>query len=210
MPNKTSAPGAQQKRLAACLDSLARAAEHAGRMEPLKGYGKVLLLPLKRKSVEPMAALLVPHKVRRAHQSLHHLVAGSPWSDQALLAQLRGWALPLIKKKEPLAAWIVADTGIPKKEKYSVGVARQYCGQLGKQENRQVAVSLSAASGRGSLPLAWRLYLPQSWARDRQRRRKAGVPEEVRFQTKAQIALDQIRRALDDEVEPGVVLADAA
>ena len=93
-----------------------------------------------------MAALLVPHNVRRGHQSLDHLVADSPWSDQALLAQLRGWALPLIKKKEPLAAWIVDDTGIPKKGKHSVGVARQYCGQLGKQENCQVAVSLSAAS----------------------------------------------------------------
>ena len=210
MPHKTSVPGAQQKRLAAYLDSLARAAGHANRIEPLKGYCKGLLLPLKRKSVEPMAALLAPHNVRRAHQSLHHLVADSPWSDQALLAQVRGWALPLLKKKEPLVAWIVDDTGIPKKGKYSVGVARQYCGQLGKQENCQVAVSLSAASWRSSLPLAWRLYLPESWARDRQRRLKAGVPEEVRFQTKPQIALDQIRRALEDEVEPGVVLADAA
>ncbi len=149
MPNKTSAPGAQQKRLAACLDSLARAAEHAGRMEPLKGYGKGLLLPLKRKSVEPMAALLAPHKVRRAHQSLHHLVAGSPWSDQALLAQLRGWALPLIKKKEPLAAWIVADTGIPKKEKYSVGVARQFAARLAPLLAPELgAGSPAAAQGR--------------------------------------------------------------
>ena len=210
MPNKTSAPGAQQKRLAAYLDSLAHAAGHADRVEPLKGYCKGLLLPLKRKSVEPMAARLAPHNVRRTHQSLHHLVADSPWSDQALLAQVRSWALPLIKKKEPLVAWIVDDTGIPKKGKHSVGVARQYCGQLGKQENCQVAVSLAAASWRDSLPLAWRLYLPESWARDQQRRRKAGVPAEVRFQTKPQIALDQIRQALEDEVEPGVVLADAA
>ena len=210
MPNKTSAPGAQQKRLGAYLDSLARAAGHADRIEPLKGYCKGLLLPLKRKSVEPMAACLAPDNVRRTHQSLHHLVADSPWSDQALLAQVRAWALPLIKKMEPLVAWIVDDTGIPKKGKHSVGVARQYCGQLGKQENCQVAVSLSAASWRDSLPLAWRLYLPESWARDRRRRRQAGVPDEVRFQTKPQIALAQIRQALEDEVEPGVVLADAA
>ena len=210
MPNKTSAPGAQQKRLGAYLDSLARAAGHADRIEPLKGYCKGLLLPLKRKSVEPMAACLAPDNVRRTHQSLHHLVADSPWSDQALLAQVRAWVLPLIKKKEPLVAWIVDDTGIPKKGKHSVGVAQQYCGQLGKQENCQVAVSLSAASWRDSLPLAWRLYLPESWARDRRRRRQAGVPDEVRFQTKPQIALAQIRQALEDEVEPGVVLADAA
>ncbi len=210
MPDKTSAPGAQQKRLAAYLDSLARAAGHADRSEPLKGYCKGLLLPLKRKSVEPMAARLAPHNVRRTHQSLHHLVADSPWSDQDMLAQVRAWTLPLMKKRGALVAWVVDDSGIPKKGRHSVGVARQYCGQLGKQENCQVAVSLSAASWRDSLPLAWRLYLPESWARDRQRRRQAGVPEEVRFQTKPQIALDQIRQALEDEVEPGVVLADAA
>ncbi len=147
MPNKTSAPGAQQKRLAAYLDSLAQAAGHADRNEPLKGYCKGLLLPLKRKSVEPMAARLAPHNVRRTHQSLHHLVADSPWSDQALLAQVRAWTLPLMKKRGPLVAWVVDDTGIPKKGRHSVGVARQYCGQLGKQENCQVAVSRSAASG---------------------------------------------------------------
>ena len=156
-----------------------------------------------------MAARLAPHNVRRTHQSLHHLVADSPWSDQDMLAQVRAWTLPLMKKREPLVAWVVDDTGIPKKGRHSVGVARQYCGQLGKQENCQVAVSLSAASWRDSLPLDWRLYLPESWARDRQLRRQAGVPEEVRFQTKPQIALDQIRQALEDEVEPGVVLADA-
>ena len=152
MPNKTAAPGAQQKRLAAYLDSLALAAGHADRSEPLKGYCKGLLLPLKRKSVEPMAARLAPHNVRRTHQSLHHLVADSLWSDQDLLAQVRRWTLPLMKKKGPLVAWIVDDTGIPKKGKHAVGVARQYCGQLGKQENCQVAVSLSAASWRDSLP----------------------------------------------------------
>ena len=186
------------------------AAGHVGRHEPLKGYCQGLLLPLKRKSVEPMAARLAPYNVRRTHQSLHHLVADSPWSDQAMLAQVRAWTLPRMKKKEPLVAWVVDDTGIPKKGKHSVGVARQYRGQLGKQENCQVAVSLSAATWRSSLPIAWRLYLPESWARDRRRRRKAGVPDEVGFQTKPQIALDQIRQALENAIEPGVVLADAA
>ena len=169
-------------------------------------FGALVKAVLVEQLVEPA----IPDNVRRTHQSLHHLVADSPWSDQALLAQVRAWVLPLIKKKEPLVAWIVDDTGIPKKGKHSVGVAQQYCGQLGKQENCQVAVSLSAASWRDSLPIAWRLYLPESWARDRRRRRQAGVPDEVRFQTKPQIALAQIRQALEDEVEPGVVLADAA
>lgn len=211
MSTKPGAPGAeQQKRFAAYLESLARAAKHADRSEPLKSYCRGLLLPLERKSVEPMAARLDPSNVRQAHQSLHHLVATSPWEDQAVLAAVRGRALSAMTKKSPVAAWVVDDTGFPKKGKHSVGVTRQYCGQLGKQENCQVAVSLSVATWEASVPIAWRLYLPESWAGDKQRRGKAGVPREIRFQTKPQIALAQIRQALADEVEPGVVLADAA
>lgn len=211
MSSKPGAPGAQQhKRLAAYLDSLARAAKHADRDRPLKDYCRGLLLPLPRKSVEPMAARLAPDNVRQAHQSLHHIVAHSPWSDAALLEQVRNYALPLMKRKSPIQAWVVDDTGFPKKGKHSVGVARQYCGQLGKQENCQVAVSLSVSTAQASLPIAWRLYLPQDWANDDERREQAGVPEQIRFQTKPQIALDQIRQALADGVEQGVVLADAA
>ena len=154
MPNKTSAPGAQQKRLAAYLDSLALAAGHADRIEPLKGYCTGLLLPLKRKSVEPMAARLAPRNVRRTHQSPHHLVADSPWSGQALLARARGWALPLMTKKEPLVAWVVDDTGIPKKGKHSVSVARQYCGHLAEQSATRLAPLLARELGAGSTPTA--------------------------------------------------------
>lgn len=168
------------------------------------------MLELPRKSVEPMAARLAPNNVRQAHQSLHHIVAHSPWSDAALLEQVRNYVLPLMNKKAGVKAWIVDDTGFPKKGKHSVGVARQYCGQLGKQENCQVAVSLSVATAQASLPIAWRLYLPESWAGDDARRERAGVPESIRFQTKPRISLDQIRQALADGVEPGVVLADAA
>ena len=211
MSTKPGSPGAgQQKRFAAYLESLARAAKHADRSEPLKNYCRGLLLPLERKSVEPMAARLEPRKVRQAHQSLHRLVATSPWDDHAVLAAVRSRTLAAMTKKSPVVAWVVDDTGFPKKGKHSVGVTRQYCGQTGKPENCQVAVSLSVATWEASLPLGWRLYLPESWAGDEQRRRKAGVPNEIRFQTKPQIALDQIRQALADEVEPGVVLADAA
>ena len=206
----SGAPGAQQRRLAAYLDSLARAARHADRSEPLKAYCRGLLLPIERKSVEPMAARLAPDQVRRSHQSLHHLVADSPWSDADLLARVRGLVLPGMEKKSPLAAWVIDDICFPKKGKHSVGVARQYGGQWGRQENCQLAVSLSLATWKSSLPIAYRLYLPPSWAGDRQRLRQAGVPEEVRFQTKPQIALEQIRQALDEEVPRGVVLADAA
>lgn len=104
---------------------------------------------------------------------------------------------------------IVDDTGFPKKGTHSVGVARQYCGQLGKQDNCQVAVSLSVANEQASLPVAWRLYLPEAWAADPLRRAKAGVPDDVTFLTKPQIALDQIRRAVEAGIPAGVILADA-
>lgn len=210
MPSKESAPGSQQRRFAAYLESLALAANHSDRAEPLKAYCRGLLLPLERKSVEAMAARLAPHDVRQTHQSLHHLVATSPWDDEAVLAAVRRHALATMTAQWPIVAWIVDDTGVPKKGSHSVGVARQYCGQLGKKENCQVAVSLSVATEQASLPVAWRLYLPAAWSGDEPRRRKAGVPDEIRFATKQQIALGQIRQALEAGIAPGVVLADAA
>ncbi len=206
----SSAPGAQQQRFAAYLDSLARAAEHADRVEPLKSYCTGLLLPGERKSVEPMAARLAPDNVRQTHQSLHHLVAHAPWSDEALLRQVRQSVLPAMEQNGPVIAWIVDDTGFLKKGKHSVGVARQYCGQIGKQDNCQVAVSLSITTEQASLPIAWRLYLPETWAEDEQRREAAGVPKEIRFQTKPAIASEQIRKAVRDGVPTAPVLADAA
>ena len=203
-------PGAQQRRFAAYLDRLAQAAEHLDRVAPLKSYCTGLLLPGERKSVEPMAARLAPHNVRRTHQSLHHVVAHAPWSDEALLAGVRKEVLPAMMEKGPLVAWIVDDTGFVKKGQHSVGVTRQYCGQVGKQENCRVAVSLSVATEQASLPIAWRLYLPEIWAQDQQRREETGVPPEVAFQTKPQIALEQIRKAVEAGVPVAAVLADAA
>jgi SRSO17 transposase len=157
-----------------------------------------------------MAARLAPENVRRTHQSLHHLVADSPWSDEAVLGSVRGQVLTAMKQSGPVAAWIVDDTGFPKKGRHSVGVTRQYCGQLGKQDNCQVAVSLSVATHHASLPVAWRLYLPESWASDAERRKAAGVPEEIRFETKPMIALEQIRQAVAQGVPAAPVLADSA
>ena len=178
--------------MAAYLDRLAQAAGHLDRADPLKNYCKGLLLPGERKSVEPMAARLAPENVRRMHQSLHHLVADAPWSDATMLQCVRGYTLTAMRKQEPVIAWIIDDTGFPKKGKESVGVARQSCGQLGKQENCRVAVSLSVSTATVSVPVAYRLYLPESWANDHTRREKTGVPEQIQFQTKPRIALDQI------------------
>jgi SRSO17 transposase len=176
----------------------------------MENYTKGLLLPIERKSVEPMAARLAPGNVRQMHQSLHHIVAEAAWSDEAVLRQVRRQVLPAMTAKQKLAAWIVDDTGFPKKGTHSVGVARQYCGQLGKQDNCRVAVSVSLATEQASFPAAYRLYLPENWANDQERRQKAGVPTEITFQTKPELALEQIRGLVKEDVPRGVVLADAA
>ena len=190
------------------INQVCEALGHRDRHRGFADYSRGLMLPLERKSVEPLAAHTDPLHVSAKHQSLHHLVAQSEWSDKAVLKCVRDWVMPKLGPKSRFY-WIVDDTGFPKKGVHSVGVARQYCGQLGKQDNCQVAVSVSLASERGSVPIDWRLYLPENWAKDRRRRKKAGVPEELKFQTKPQIALEQLRAAKAAGVPIGVVLADA-
>jgi SRSO17 transposase len=210
MSANSVAPGAQQKRFAAYLDRLAQAAGHLDRAVPLKSYCIGLLLPGERKSVEPMAARLCPDNVRQTHQSLHHVVAHAPWSDEGLLEEVRHYVVPAMQKQGPVVAWIVDDTGFVKKGSHSVGVTRQYCGQVGKQENCRIAVSLSLSTAEASLPIAWRLYLPEVWSEDKRRRKATGIPEEIGFQTKPEIALEQIRAAVDRQIPPAPVLSDAA
>jgi len=204
-----TAPGPQEQRFAAYIEGLAEAAGHADRHAPLKNYCTALLLPGERKSVEPMAARLAADNVRRMHQSLHHVVADAPWSDEAVLDRCLEFVIPAMLRRDPVVAWVVDDTGFPKKGRESVGVARQYCGQVGKQDNCRVAVSLSVTTEKASMPVAYRLYLPQSWIDDGKRRQKTGVPNSIPFQTKPEIALDQIRRARERGLPQGVVLADA-
>jgi SRSO17 transposase len=156
-----------------------------------------------------MAARLQPARVPAAHQSLHHFVATADWSDAAVLAAVRARVLPVLARHGPIRALIIDDPALPKKGKHSVGVARQYCGQRGKQDNCQLAVSLSVATDHASLPLAWRLYLPHAWADDPARRAAAGVPDAVVFQTKTQIALEQLRAARAAGIEAEVALLDA-
>lgn len=196
-------------RFQAYIEHLGGAVGHADRREPLAAYCTGLLLPGDRKSVEPMAARIAPGEVGAKHQSLHHFVAKAPWDEARLLAAMRDYVLPKMDRQSPIRAWIVDDTGIRKKGRHSVGVARQYCGEIGKQDNCQVAVTLSVASDHASLPIACRLYLPEAWVNDEERRRKAGIPEAIAFRTKPQIALDQIGQAIADDVPKAVVLADA-
>src|SRR6516165_5070110 len=204
------APGAQQQRFADYLHRLAQAAGHLDRTTPLQLYCTGLLLPGERKSVEPMAARLAPDNVRQRHQSLHHVVADAPWKDEDLLEVVRHYALVAMQQRGPIEAWIVDDTGLVKKGKHSVGVTRQYCGQVGKQENCRVAVSLSLSTEDASLPIAWRLYLPKVWTQDKKRRKSTGIPPEISFQTKPEIAFEQIRAGVDRKLPQAPVLTDAA
>ena len=198
-----------ESRFTAFIGSLNEVIGHRDRMGPLRHYCAGLLAGCERKSVEPLAAITAPARVSAQHQSLLHFVGKAPWSDEAVLGKLREVTLPMLEKHGPVEALIVDDTGFPKKGKHSVGVARQYCGQLGKQDNCQIAVSLSVANRHASLPIAYRLYLPQDWANDEGGRQRAGVPEDVKFQTKPEIALEQIAKAHEDGVPQGVVLMDA-
>jgi SRSO17 transposase len=201
--------GSIESRFEAYCGPITAALLHADRHQPAQWYLKGLMLPGERKSVEPMAARVCPENVRSAHQSMHHLVADADWEDRAVLGAVAQQVVPELLKKDPQCWWIVDDTSHVKKGTHSVGVARQYCGRLGKTENCQIAVSLSLATTRGSVPLDYRLYLPQEWTDEPARCRKAGVPREIEFRSKVQIAREQIEAALAANIPRGIVLGDA-
>jgi len=201
--------GGRARRFAAYLADLAGVLGDPRRYAAMINYCTGLLLPSERKSVEPIAAVTAPTRTAAQHQSLLHFVGQGDWSDKAVLERIRAYTVPHIETHGAISAWIIDDTSFPKKGTHSVGVARQYCGQLGKQENCQVAVSLSIANDHASLPVAYQLYLPQPWASDHARRKKAGVPEDVEFKTKPQIALEQLTWAGEAGLPRGVVIVDA-
>src|SRR6516164_8448054 len=199
-----------ESRFVRYVEGLTSTIGYAGRAAPLRDYCVGLVAAEGRKSVEPMAAVTAPAGVSAQHQKLLHFVAESAWSDERMLAKVREMVVPAIEQHGPIKVWIIDDTSFPKQGSHSVGVHHQYCGQLGKQANCQVAVTLSIANHHASLPIAYRLYLPRAWTDDKARRKKAHVPPSIRFKTKPQIALEQIRAALKAGVAPGVVLMDAS
>src|ERR1700756_4276538 len=198
-----------ESRFARYVEGLVSVIGHADRAGPLHDYLLGLILPGERKSVEPIAAITAPERTAAQHQSLLHFVSTGKWCDDVVLSKVREMVLPKIECYGPIEAWIIDDTGLPKKGEHSVGVSHQYCGQLGKQANCQVAVSLSIANHHASLPVAYRLYLPKAWAEDDARRRKAKVPEDIAFKTKPEIALDQIRWAHEIGLPGKMALLDA-
>ena len=166
-------------------------------------YLEGLLSPSERKSVEPMAAHVCPDDV----QQLHHFVSTSPWPTAPLEAVLAQTADRLVGSPE--AVLIIDDTALPKQGRHSVGVARQYCGVVGKTANCQVLVSLTLARGEVPVPVGLRLYLPKEWADDPARRARAKVPDDLAFQTKGALAVAEVDRVRAAGVRFGAVLADA-
>ncbi len=150
-----------ESRFLGYVQGIASIIGHADRVGPLHDYCLGLMVARGRKSVEPMAAHIAPHRTSAQHQSMLHFIGRAGWSDKEVLAKVREMVLPQIERHGPIEAWIIDDTGLPKKGEHSVGVSHQYCGQLGKQSNCQVAVSLSIANHHASLPVAYQLYLDQ-------------------------------------------------
>jgi SRSO17 transposase len=198
-----------EARFASYVEHMASALGHADRRTPFRSYRAGLILPGERKSVEPIAARVEPRRVQGAHQLLHHFAANADWSQADLLRRVRTFVLPAIEKSGRISAWIVDDTGFPRRAFIRSASPGNIAVSLCEQDNCQVAVSLSAANEHASLPIAFRLYLPEDWAADPVRRERAGVPEDGVFKTKPQIALDQIKAARAEGVPEGVVLADA-
>ena len=146
--------GESEARFKAYVAGLASVVGHMDRAGPLRDYCTGLMLPGERKSVEPMAAKTAPSRTSAQHQSLLQFVGVATWSDDKVFAKVRDMVLPALERPGPIEAWIIDDTGFPKHGKHSVGVQAQYCGQLGKEANCQVAVSLSIANHAASLPVA--------------------------------------------------------
>jgi SRSO17 transposase len=197
------------RELSAYLDRMTEGMGRPERRQAMRDYLTGLLLDGDRKSIEPMAGRLVDDKseIQAMRQRLQQCVTVSTWSDEEVWKRL---ALQAEAELPELEAWVVDDTGFPKKGSHSVGVQRQYSGTLGRKDNCQIAVSLHLASERGSLCAGVRLYLPESWTSDRARCESAGVPADVEFKTKWQLSLDQIDAALEWGLSPRIVLADPA
>ncbi len=164
-------------------------------------YVEGLLLPGKRKSIVPMA-----ERLGTDSQRLQQFVTDSPWQERDVWKVVRKEVIPSL---EPIEAWVVDETGWVKQGQQSVGVARQYCGAVGKRDNCQVSVEVAVSNGSIAAPVAGRLYLPEVWTRDPERCQSAGVPPQVEFQAKWEIARDLIEQTLRDGVAPAPVLGDA-
>jgi len=189
-------------KLEAFLADLVLSMGRKERRQHAEKYVRGLLMDGERKSIEPMADRLPDGEV----QALQQFVNQSPWSTKEVQASL---ARKVEREFVPEAYWLVDEVSFPKQGKHSVGVARQYCGALGKTANCQVAVTLDLGTEESSTPLDWALYLPEPWVKDAVRRKKAGIPEEITFKTKTELALDLIDEVRRWGLQDRLILSDS-
>lgn len=172
-------------------------------------YCRGLALPGERKSMEPMAARLAPGSTQAKHASLQRFITDSVWDHRAILRGARDYALPFLLSRGALEAWVVDDTSFPKRGSCSVGVANQYCGERGIVANCQSVVTINLANQFASLPTAYRLFLPKEWTQNSARRRMTGIPEDMKFLSKPEIALGLIDDLIAEGTDLAPVVADA-
>jgi SRSO17 transposase len=191
-------------RLAAYLVDVASGLMRSEQRRNAELYARGLMEAGARKSLEPMVARLGGGAVE--YEALQHFLADSPW-DPAVVD--RAVAERVCAAIEPVA-WVLDDTGVPKDGKHSPGVKRQYSGTLGKIGNCQITVSLHAVSTSGTVPLGFRLYLPEDWCQDPVRRRETKIPDSVEFETKPAIGGELVARAAGWKIRRAPVLGDQA
>jgi SRSO17 transposase len=203
---------AAEQRLQNYFDSIGGVLGLDARRASFATYAMGILGDAERKSVEPIAARAChdPGRVDALHQRLLHFMVDSSWADHQVRHTASAYAIRALTQREPVVSWVIDDTGFLKQGRHSVGVQRMYTGSAGKIANCQVGASLSIATPTEHLPIDFELYLPTSWTEDPDRRKEARIPPEVVFQTKPELALKMIQRAVADGVPPGDVLADAA
>ncbi len=203
---------AAEKRLHEYLDEIGVILGNERRRASFATYVFGILGDGDRKSVEPIAARACadPEKIDAVHQRLLHFLVDSNWRDRDVRRAAADHIITALEEEEPIEAWVIDDTGFLKQGKHSVGVQRQYTGSAGKTTNCQIGVSLVVATNSEQAPIDFELYLPRSWADDPIRRKEARIPDDVPFRTKHELALEMIRRAIEDDWPRGPVLADAA
>jgi SRSO17 transposase len=203
---------AAERRLSEYFDRIGALLGRKGRRESFALYAEGVFGDGDRKSIEPIAARACadPARVDAEHQRLLHFALDAPWSDDDVRREAARYALEAMTAREPVDSWIIDDTGFLKQGKHSVGVQRQYTGSAGKTTNCQIGVSLTVATRTEQVPIDFALYLPETWTEDRARRKEARIPDDVQFATKTELALQLLRRAVDNGVPPGLVLADQA
>lgn len=196
--------------LSAFLDGLGTHLRDKRQRASFAMYAMGLLSEGERKSMEPMAARAAgaPERTHAMHERLIHFLADSPWSDIAVRDHAARHAVEAMQTQSPIQSWIVDDTGFLKQGKHSPGVQRQYTGSAGKTANCQIGVSLVLATEHAHVPTDFRLYLPESWANDRERCRRAHIPDDIEYMPKWCLALAMIEHAVEIGLPKGVVLAD--